>query len=100
MGRPPIGERAMTGAERLRRHRAKLRAARAQAGHKPSATACAWCGRSDRILVGENAVMLCGACIEAAAVAVREARAARRRAAAAVDALNDDVTDLLPGSKC
>jgi hypothetical protein len=82
MGRPPIGKRAMTGLERLHRHRAKLRDARVQAvaeGHKPQAAACAWCGRSDRMLVGENAVMICAPCIEEASVAVREARAAKKR---------------------
>ena len=29
MGRPPIGERAMTGAERVRKHRARMKAAKA-----------------------------------------------------------------------
>jgi hypothetical protein len=101
MGRPPIGREKMSGAERTRRYRAKLSPARAQAvaeGHKPEAAACAWCGRSGCMLVGENAVMLCAPCVEEAGVAVREARAARKRAA--VDVWDEDVIDHLPDSTC
>jgi hypothetical protein len=81
MGRPPIGKTKMSGAERTRRYRAKLRAA-----HSPPVTAspasdgCAWCGRSGGTLVGERG-MICAKCIEEAHVAIAEARAAKRRAA-------------------
>jgi hypothetical protein len=34
MGRPPIGKRAMTGIERLHRHRAKLRAGKLETKHE------------------------------------------------------------------
>jgi cytochrome c551/c552 len=92
----------MTSSERSRRRRARLRAAHAQAlaeGHKSEAQmrpqACAWCGRSGCTLVGENAVMICAPCIEEASVAVRTARAARKRAA--VDVWDDD-SDLLADS--
>jgi hypothetical protein len=91
MGRPPIGPRAMTGAERLRRHRAKVRAARPQ----PEVAACAWCGRSGCMLVGEGATMICAQCIGRASVEIAEARAAKKRA---VDLWGDDAIDPLPDS--
>jgi hypothetical protein len=85
MGRPPIGREKMSGAERTRRYRAKLRAAHAQ----PEATGCSWCGRSGCILVGENAVVICERCVAEAGVAIAEARAAKKRAAV-VSALRDE----------
>jgi hypothetical protein len=49
MGRPPIGQRPMTGAERLRRHRERLRASKAETKletkpeTKPQPGLCAAC---------------------------------------------------------
>jgi hypothetical protein len=41
MGRPPIGKVAMTGAERVRRHRLKHRSGDAKLGAKPPGAATA-----------------------------------------------------------
>jgi hypothetical protein len=81
MGRPPIGQRAMTALERLHRHRAKLQATHAGPVRKSEATGCAWCGRSGRVLVGRNAVLICEGCLERARIEIAEARAAKRRTA-------------------
>jgi hypothetical protein len=79
--------------EYMRRRRAGKPAAKPKP--VPVSNGCAWCGRSDHILVGENAVMICAPCIEQAHVAIAEARAAKKRAA--VDVWDDD-SDLLPDS--
>lgn len=99
MGRPPIGREKMSGAERTRRYRTKLREAVAE-GHKaaPEATACAWCGRSDRMLVGDRGILICAACVTQASIEIAEAQAAKKRVAAAVDIWGADATDDLPDS--
>jgi hypothetical protein len=77
----------------------RLRAGKPAAKPKPApmSNGCAWCGRSDRTLVGEAGVMICAPCITQANVVIAEARAAAKRRMV-VDWDEDPLPDLARAS--